>query len=240
MASTDNPENPLNRWSLTRFALDANGDGKLTTADLYQHLHALFFLPGDALLFALSTYAGPVARLFGFGPSDYGGVASGVLSACAWLIVLMVCSITYRSVRDFDRRVTTATRRLFSRTVLRVRIANALLRQRCRTWLAALRRERRTVEVPEVELSGTQLRVLQLHSALPPGHALTVSEVARAIGARHVHTLDLLSGLTDLGLLNRAMGGLDDETSYGLTAAGRALLTFRHENTGETPAPRRS
>jgi hypothetical protein len=235
MASTDNPENPLARWSLTRFALDANGDGQLTTADLYAHLHALFFLPGDTLLFVLSRYAAPVAQFFGLGPSDYGGVASGFLSGCAWFVVLMTCSIAYHLVLDFDRRVTTAIRQWVTHTLLRAKIANTLFRQRCRKWLAALRRERRTVVVPEVELSGAQLRVLQLHGVLAAGHALTVSEVARAIGARNAPTLDLLSGLTDLGLLNRAMGGIDDETSYMLSAAGRALLTFRHKNAGKAP-----
>jgi hypothetical protein len=240
MASTDNPENPLARWSLTRFALDANGDGQLTAADLYAHLHALFFLPGDTLLFVLSAYAAPVARFVGLGPSDYGGVTSGVFSACVWFIVLMTCSIAYHLVLDFDRRVTAATRRFFSSVVLRLKIAKALLRQRWRILLAALRRKRRTVDVPEVDLSGAQLRVLQLHAVLPAGHALTVSEVARAIGARQTPTLDLLSGLTDLGLLNRALGGLDDETSYTLSAGGRALLTFATRNVRKTPASTRA
>ncbi len=240
MASTDNAEDPLDRWSLTRFALDANGDGQLTTADLYSHLHALFFLPGDAFLLVLSTYAAPVARFCAVGPGDYGGIVSAVVSSCAWFIVLMLSSIAYHSVLDFDRRVTGATHRLFTHTVLRVRIASTLFRQRCRAVIATLRRKRRTVVVPEVDLTAAQVRVLQLHAALKAGQSLTVSEAARAMEARNAPTGDLLAGLSDLGLLNRALGGIDDETSYTLSAAGKALLAFQQRRGGRAPPSARA
>jgi DNA-binding MarR family transcriptional regulator len=235
MATTDDLQSPFDRLALARLTLDANGDGQLTTADLAAHAHDLFFLPGDSLIFWLVTYVPPVARLLGVGTADYGGVAAGFFSACAWFIVFMIGSIAYHFVLDVDRRVTSATRQLYSSVVLRIRIARALLRQRCRALLAALKRERRTVVVPEVQLSQGQLRVLQLHSTLPPGYSFTVSEVARAIGARNATTQQLLTALTDLGLLCRALGGSDDETSYSLTAAGKALLTFQSTG-GRAPA----
>jgi DNA-binding IclR family transcriptional regulator len=81
--------------------------------------------------------------------------------------------------------------------------------------------------VREVELSATELRVLQLLAGLAAGYALSVSEVADALRARHYTTRELLSGLKELGLLHRALGGTDDETSYTLTPAGKALLAAR-------------
>jgi len=188
---------------------------------------ALFFLPGDLFLFALSTYAGALARQLGLGPADYAGVVSGVLSACAWFLAFTIASIAYQYVRDIDRRVTGATRRLFGMLGLRVRIAHALLRQRWRAWLAVRRPVNQVTEVREVELSATELRVLHLHAGLAAGYALSVSEVAHALRARSHETRELLSGLKELGLLNRAIGGTDDETSYTLTAAGKALLAAR-------------
>jgi DNA-binding MarR family transcriptional regulator len=236
MASPDSPENPLDRWPLGQLTLDANGDGQFTFTDVFERLWALFFLPGDLFVYVLSTHAAPLARWLELGPADYGGFVSAVLSTCAWFVAFTIASIAYHYVRDFDRRVTGTARRLFTTAGLRVRIAYALLRQRWRAGLAARRPAKQATEVREVELSATELRVLQLHAALAAGYALSVSEVAHALRARNHDTRELLSGLKELGLLNRAIGGTDDETSYTLTAAGRALLAARTTRR-RTPSP---
>lgn len=236
MAMTDSPVNPLDRWPFARLTLDANGDGEFTFADVFERLWSLLFLPGDLFLYVLSVHAAPVARWLELGPSDYGGFVSGVLSAGAWFLAFTIASIAYQYVRDIDRRVTGATRRLFRMLALRVRIAHALARQRWRAWLAVRRPINQVTEVREVELSATELRVLRLHAGLAAGYALSVSEVAHALRARSHETRELLSGLKELGLLNRAIGGTDDETSYTLTAAGRALLAARATQR-RTPSP---
>ncbi len=236
MATTDNPENPLDRWPFAQLSLDANGDGQFTFADVFERLWALFFLPGDLFVYVLSTYAAPLARWLELGPADYRGFVSGVLSTCAWFVTLTITSITYHYVRDIDRRLTTATRRLVATVRLRARIRYALLRQRWRAWFAARQPARQATEVREVELSAPELRVLQLHAGLAAGYALSVSEVAHALRARIYDTRELLSGLKELGLLNRAIGGTDDETSYTLSAAGKALLAARATRR-RTPSP---
>src|SRR5512143_3367748 len=170
MATTDSPENPLDRWPLGHSTLDANGDGQFTLTDLIERLWALFFLPGDLFLYVLSTYAARLARWLELGPADYGGFVSGVVSVCAWFIAFTIVSITYHYVRDVDRRLTGATRRLLATLGLRVRIGRALLRQRWRTWVAARRPAQPVALVREVELSATELKVLQLHAALAPGY----------------------------------------------------------------------
>ncbi len=224
MASPDSPQSPLDRWPFAELTLDANGDGQFTFADVFERLWALLFLPGDLFLYALSTYAAPVARWLELGPADYGGFVSGVLSVCAWLVAFVIASIAYHYVRDVDRRVTGAAQRLFAMARLRLRIGYALARQRWRAWAAARRPAKQAAEVREVELSTMELRVLQLHAGLAAGYALSVSEVAHALRARNYDTQKLLSGLKELGLLNRAIGGTDDETSYTLSAAGKGLL----------------
>jgi len=224
MATTDSLENPLDRWPFAELTLDANGDGQFTLADIFERLWTLLFLPGDLALFALFRYASPFARWLGLDPADFGGLVSGVISLCAWFIVFTIASVTYHYLRDLDRRVTGATRRLFATARLRVRISYALLRQRWRAWTASRRPAQQATQVREVELSATELRVLQLHAALAAGYTLSVSEVAHALRARAYDTRELLSGLKELGLLNRAIGGTDDETSYSLSAGGKALL----------------
>ena len=227
MATTDSPQNPLDRWPFSQLSLDANGDGQFTLTDIVERLWTLLFLPGDLVLFALFTYAGPFARWLGLGPSDFGGLVSAVISLCAWFIAFTIVSVAYLYVRDLDHRITGATRRLFATARLRVRISYALLRQRWRAWTAARRPVEQTTQVREVELSATELRVLQLHAALAAGYTLSVSEVAHALRARNYDTRALLNGLKELGLLNRALGGTDDETSYSLSAAGKAMLAAR-------------
>lgn len=232
----DSPANPLDRWPIAKLTLDANGDGQLTFADVFERLWTLLFLPGDLLLYVLSAHAASLARWLEIGPADYGGFVSGVISVCAWFVAFAIVSITYHYVLDVDRRVTGTTRRLFATARLRARISYTLLRQRWRVWFARRPPAKQVAEVPEVELSVTELRVLQLYAGLAAGYALAISEVARALRARNYDTQELLSRLKQLGLLNRAIGGTDDETSYTLTAAGKALLAARATRR-RTPSP---
>jgi hypothetical protein len=238
MATTDGPATALERWPLARFALDANGDGEITAADVTACLEALFFLPGDTLLFALLTWVTPLARGLGFGPADFGGVVSGAFSACAWLASYTLCSIAWHYVRDLDHRATGALRRLVATGVLRIRIAHALLRQRLRAHWAARRPPPAEAAVREVELSTPELRVLQVHAALAPGYALSVGEVTQALRARPYDAEKLLRGLKDLGLLDRTQGGIDDEAAYTLSAAGKALLAARAQRRPAGAVPR--
>jgi hypothetical protein len=204
--------------------LDANGDGQLTYTDVLERAWALFFLPGDLCLYVLSTRAAPLARWLELGPGDYHGFVSGVVSVCAWFVAFTMASIAYHYVLDVDRKVTSATRRLLATLALRVRIGHALLRQRWRTRLAARRTVERDAPVRAVELSVTEFKVLELHAGLAAGYSLSVTEVADTLRA-HVHaTREILNGLKELGLLNRAVGNTDHETTYTLSSAGRALL----------------
>ena len=233
MATADISENPLDHWPFAQLTFDANGDGNFSPADVFERLWTLFFLPGDLFLYALLTYAAPLARWLEISRADYGGLVSAFLSAGAWFVAFTVASITYYYVRDLDRRLSTATWRLIANARLRARIRFALLRQR---WRAAHQPAKQATEVREVELSAPELRVLQLHAGLAAGYTLSASEVAHALRARVYAAQELLSGLKELGLLNRAMGGIDDETSYTLSAAGKALLAARATRR-RTPSP---
>jgi len=227
MATTDSLENPLDRWPFTQLTLDANGDGQFTVADVFERLWALFFLPGDLFLHTLSAYAAPIARWLGIGAADQQGFVSGVLSLCAWFVALTAASITYHYVRDLDYRLSNATWRLIARARLRARIRFTLLCQRWRACAAARQPAKPATEVLEVELSALELRVLQVYAGLAAGYTLSVSEVAHALRARVYATHELLTALGKLGLLSRALGGTDDEMSYTLSAAGKALLAAR-------------
>ena len=68
-----------------RFAVDMNGDGVLTIADLGQWAHWLFFMPGDAFI----AQFGPtgVGGFLELSQTSFGGVTSAWISGLAWLLV---------------------------------------------------------------------------------------------------------------------------------------------------------
>jgi hypothetical protein len=204
---------------------DAGGDALFTLSDLPAWLYAAYFLPGDWLLWAISSRLPSVASFLEIGAADYGGVLSGFISTCAWLLLLVSGSIAYQFVRDADRAMTRGIAELCADVGRRARIAAALLRTR-------MRRRRRAppekIEVAEdLELSRDELKALQLYGELQPGYALAVSDVAAALQARSHQVQRLLERLKQLGLLGSTVGGLEGESAYTLTRAGRALLIFR-------------
>jgi DNA-binding MarR family transcriptional regulator len=184
-----------------------------------------YFLPGDWLIRTIVTYLPALAAFLDISAAGYGGVLSGFVSTCAWLLLLISGSIAYQSIRAADHALTRGVTGLWGETVRRSRIAVALLAARLR---------RRKEPAPEqieftedLALSRDELRALQLHAELGPGFALAVSEVASALGARTHQAQQVLERLTQLGLLDNTVGGLDGESAYTLTRTGRAFLIFR-------------
>lgn len=227
MPSTD-PPTDSNPSPLARLTFETGGGDHLTIANLVTDLHRLVFLPGDLFIWALTSYAAPFARLLGVGPNDYGGVLSGFVSSCAWVVAFVAIAIAIQTIVDFDRRVTSAMQRLFATVALRVRIARTLARQRLRAWLVSRGQPpKQEVIANEIEISSAQLHALRLHAKLAPGCLLAVSEAASEAGIRISAMKDLLEGLLGLGLLGRSRGVADGEDAYALTRAGMALLVSR-------------
>ena len=205
-------------------ALDANGDGSVTFGDLAGWLRQAFFLPGDGVIWLVSTYTPSVAHFLGLGPEDYGGVGSGLTSGVVWLAVFLLVVIVYSKIRELDRRLTRGVAVLYDNVLRRVRISAAVLRQRFR------RRDKpppATLELKEdLQLTAEELRVLEAHAELGPGYALAVAECALQLGVPAHRAEALLEKLKGLGLLSGTLGG-DGQNAYILSAAGRGYLVFR-------------
>jgi hypothetical protein len=216
-------------WLLGRLGADANGDTRVTVADVPSWLVALFFLPGDAALFATVRYAPSLAGFLEVGSQDYGGLLSGFVSACAWIAAFLVAAILVQKLRDGNRRATAGVGALAAGAARQLRIAHALLKQRLRARRSARNDTRGDLVdyATDVELSQLELRALALHFKLKPGYALPVNDAAHGLGLRLRETEDLLAKLKSHGLLSRTLGGGDGETAYTLAAPGRALLVMR-------------
>jgi hypothetical protein len=192
-------------------------------------LVALFFLPGDAALYAMTRYAPSLVNFLEVGSEDYGGLLSGFISVCAWLVTLVVVAILYQKLRDADRRATSGVAALKAGIARQLRITHALLRQRLRARRSASDDTRGDLVDfnTDVELSALELRALALYAKLKPGYALPVNDAAQGLGLRLHEARDLLGKLQSHGLLRRTLGGADGESAYTLAAPGRALLVMR-------------
>jgi hypothetical protein len=186
----------------------------------------LLFLPGDWLIYLLASRAPAAAGLLQVGPGDYGGTLAGFLSAAVWLVLAIGAIATTSAVRRFDRALTSAI--VGAATEVRRRFRMALAFARYRRSRRSARKEP-SFEVGEwPTLRREELRVLELHAKLAPGFAMAVGDVAEELEVRGYEARALLERLAQLHLLQSTVGGLDGDTAYTLTGAGRALLQLRY------------
>jgi hypothetical protein len=185
-----------------------------------------FFLPGDWLVYLLASRAPFVAELFGVGPQDYGATLAGFVAWICWIMLAIVSIAATSAVRRFDRALT--GRILYAVRELRRHVRMASVFAQYRRKLAAQRKEPSFDVAEEPGLSRDELRVLELHARLSPGFALSTSDVAHELGSRGYEIRTALERLQKLKLLQATVGGLDGETAYTLSAAGRTVLQIRH------------
>ena len=185
-----------------------------------------FFLPGDWLVYLLASRAPAVAESFGVrrGRLRRNARRFSRLDLLAHGRDLGVAAIS--AVRRFDRAVT--GRIVYGVRELRRRVRMAMVFAQYRRKAAARRKEPTFDVSEEPGLSSDELRVLELHARLSPGFALSTSDVAHELGTAGYEIRTALERLQKLKLLQATVGGLDGETAYTLSAAGRTLLQIRH------------
>jgi hypothetical protein len=193
---------------------------------VFPSFEGVFFLPGDWLIYLLSSRAAPVADVFGVGPADYGGTLAGFLAWFCWIALAVVAIATTSALRRFDRALTYGV--IDAALGLRRRVRMAFVFAEYRRKLRAQRREPAIDVTEEPGLSGNELRALQLHAKLSPGFALSTRDVAEELNTSVHEIRGALERLRKLNLLNATVGGYDGETAYTLSPAGRTLLQIRH------------
>jgi hypothetical protein len=185
-----------------------------------------FFLPGDWVLYLLSSRLPAVAETLDIGSGDYGGTLAGFLAWVCWIALAIASIASVAAVRRFDRAVTRRFADFIAELRRRVRMAIAFARYRRKQ---RVQRKEPTFEVGELpSLRAAEVRILELHANLAPGFALAVSDVAEELDARGYEVRTALERLQKLELLQATVGGLDGETAYTLTAAGRGTLHALH------------
>lgn len=198
-------------------------------------LRHLFLLPGDCTLAALLAGAPGAAELLGLSTADYGGLLSAGLSAILWLALVLAASITGRALRAgaqavsaYALRVTAPARRAAGRLRRSVRSHHHQL-----THPVPLGRRIEPYYVEMRELGTVELALLRCYASLPPGHAQSVADAARALGIRAPEAAQAIDSLRRLELLSRGFPSSGGATVYALTRAGTMFVQAR----GATPVP---
>ena len=203
--------------------------GAFAIGDLPAVLAVLFFVPGDWLLWSILVYAPAAARFLAIGPDDFGGPLSASLSALAWAAVLIVATIAYQAIRDFDDALTAAIVRGWNDARTRVRIAWRLTSYRLnelgkRRPAAARRLE---VDAEELVLDEDALKLLRALASPAAGRGLRLRDAAALIHCSKRDARHALERLKTLQLARTTVRTSDGEAVYVLTAAGRGFLLFR-------------
>lgn len=214
---------------------DANADGIVTITDVVPWCLQAYFLPGDWAIWALGTYLPSVAQFLQLSERNYGGSVSALVSAAAWLLLLIGALITYHRLRELDRRVTSAAADAYREALRRARIARATLVYRLRRSARRAGASEPLNYAVEHELDAAQLALLRAHAEVEAPYALTLEEAASALSLPKHRVQPIIEKLIELRLLERSSGGYGEPACVA-SRAGRALLVFRQLH-GTSPAP---
>lgn len=211
--------------SLTR---DMNLDGQFTLSDVWLWVVHVYFLPGDAVLWLLLTYAPGLAIFLELGPGSYHGLFTAMVSGTIWLVSFLVFAVVHGLVRNVDQALTGFVVRYYREWRRRFRVV--------RTWTACqlrgiqlqlpfLRHEPAPeIDLGELELSELEHNVLRSTALLAPGYVYTASDIAGSLEIRRGQAKRTLDRLKSLQLLETGFSASDGETGYRLSPSGRLLV----------------
>ena len=205
-------------------ALDVNGDGRLTIGDVWAWLEHLLFMPGDAALSLLLTYAPTLAEFFELSPDNYGSPFSKFVSIGVWLLVLILSGITYNAIRNFDRAFTAYISGRYDELTRVLRI----MRRKVTSWVGLMQHRYRTkspsVIVADVELEELEAAVLRCHASVDDFQVLTASEVSAALKLPLRQVQSALRKLSEFRLVERGFGTDEGHEGHHITQAGQIYL----------------
>ena len=203
--------------------LDMNGDDRITITDIWEWLWQLAVMPGDVLIYLLTTYAPRLAQFFELSADHYGGSFSNFLSIGSWLVIFVIVSLVFNGLRSLDRALTARVRTAGAHVVRLVRIA----RRRIVSSIALRRSQRETapgLEVSGVELGSLETAVLKCYASVDEFIVLTPREVSEKLNLSRRHVDNAVRRLGELRLVERSFGTNEGEEGHHISAAGQMYL----------------
>lgn len=181
--------------------------------DLAGAAYEIFLWPGNYFLSQVPVYAPGLALQLGIAVEETSIVTVACIAAVAWIVSGF---LAWKTVKTVFAHSYYAASRLKNHLVDEYESSN---------------RHRVLIEpvlIPDVELDDLDLAVLDLGSTLPPGLALTASELSGQLIKRPAQVQQSLDKLRSYGLVDDTIGSTDGYDNYCLTRSGAAMLSRLH------------
>ncbi len=190
--------------------------------DLGNAAYDVFLWPGNFILSQLGAHAPELALKLGIGVEGNGLMLPAIVSLLVWSLLGI---LVWETVRAVISRIFYGTRRLKTFLVCKFEKLNR------RRLLS------RPVSIPEVEFDELDIAVLNTGSTLPPGLALTATELSGQLTKRPAQVQRSLDKLRKYGLVDDTSGTPDGFDNFRLTRSGAYLLSMsqRKGNGGQPP-----
>jgi hypothetical protein len=179
--------------------------------DLGNVIYDLFLLPGTFVLSQFGAHAPDLALKLGIGVEGNGLMLPAIVSLLVWSLLGI---LVWKTVIAVYSRIFYGTRRLKTFLVCKLQTLN-------RRRLLSL-----PVSIPEVEFDELDIAVLNTGSTLPPGLALTATELSGQLTKRPAQVQRSLDKLRKYGLVDDTSGTPDGFDNFRLTRSGAYLLSM--------------
>ena len=213
------------------FLTDMNAEGEFTITDVWLWIVQIFFIPGDAAVWVMLTYAPWLGRFLELSASSYGGLFSGIVSVAVWLFGLVMIGALVSLVADLDRKLTGRVARYGREWLRRARVARIWLFCQARRMRHAVsinsRKPDPGIDLDAFDLDALEIEALRSHAFLSPGYVLSVRDLGTSLEIRRNRAQRLLDKLENLELLQKGFGSSDGETGYRLSPMGEFVLMAR-------------
>lgn len=224
MRSDDGPPMNENTSIWLQLGADANGDGRVSLADVESLIFEILLLPGDALVFFLVNYAPSIANSLDISVSDSPTFFSITASIVIWLAAIIVIGSIFSKLLEIDRKLTAWIAGRYREFLRQTRI----LRRRIVTAIAPkdLRSENddQGFVVDTVELANIETAVLRCLSNLDDGAVLTIEELTVRIDRPKRELTTAISRLTELEFVKPGTDRYAKRDGHRIGTAGQMYL----------------
>lgn len=183
----------------------------------------VFLMPGETLIYVLSSHAPWAASFLGIGRNPV--VLTIVLSALGWILACASAWALYRLALNSIRLLNAVCLTAKHRMAQEVGNVKTMITCRLRRWLPKRDTSGITAH-PEVQFDNIDLAVLRTAAAQGPARTMSAPELAERFGMRPAQFQGSLQKLHSNKMIDVTLGSTEGFDSYRLTDYGAAYISM--------------
>jgi hypothetical protein len=182
-------------------------------------------LPGETATAWLGTHTPGFAEFLRIDDGTNQATLVITLSVLAWIAAALLLGFIIEKIRDFDRTVTSYLSGRYAEAGRQLRI----LRRRLASAIGAIREREQapTIAVTEINLERHAATVLRCYGSAGDLRSLSASDVATRLKLSLREVEQVLRGLMEHQLVERAFGTDEGREGHRITQAGQIYLLER-------------